>query len=332
MAAERDRWNACRYRPEDAKGHYESYFQRANHPSRPLAFWIRYTLFSPKGRPDAACGELWAICFDGEQGRITAVKESLPLAQCSFSTSHLAVRIGSAELTEGLLSGAARSADHAISWTLRYDSPEPPLLLLDRGLYERSFPRAKVLTGSPNARFDGTLVVDGEEVPVDGWRGSQNHNWGSRHTDHYAWAQVAGFDDAREAFFECSTVRVRIGPVWSPWLTTMVLRMDGEEYRLNTILQMLRAEGRFRPFTWSFSSRAAGASIRGRVDAPATAFVGLRYANPPGGEKICLNSKLARCELTIERVGHAPRVLTTSHRAAFEILSDRAEPGVPVVA
>ncbi len=47
----RSRWNACRFVPGDAGGHYESYFQRANHPSRPLAFWIRYTVFSPAGRP-----------------------------------------------------------------------------------------------------------------------------------------------------------------------------------------------------------------------------------------------------------------------------------------
>src|SRR5215213_11130352 len=98
MPSERDRWNACRYGPGDPTGHYESYFQRANHPSRPLAFWIRYTLFSPRRRPDEARGELWAIFFDGEQGRITAVKESLPLSRCSFSDAHLAVRIGSAEL------------------------------------------------------------------------------------------------------------------------------------------------------------------------------------------------------------------------------------------
>src|SRR5688500_2735999 len=33
--------NAVRYRPGEAAGHYESFFLRANHPARPLAFWIR---------------------------------------------------------------------------------------------------------------------------------------------------------------------------------------------------------------------------------------------------------------------------------------------------
>lgn len=50
----RDAWNASRFRPEISDGFYESYFLRANHPERPLAFWIRYTVFCPQGRPQEA--------------------------------------------------------------------------------------------------------------------------------------------------------------------------------------------------------------------------------------------------------------------------------------
>ena len=65
MAAELQRnFNHARFAPGTsaaAGGFYESYFQRANHPTRPLAFWIRYTLFAPRGRPADAIGEVWAI-------------------------------------------------------------------------------------------------------------------------------------------------------------------------------------------------------------------------------------------------------------------------------
>jgi hypothetical protein len=50
--------NCTHYQPGQMTGHYESYFVRANHPTRPLAFWIRYTLFSPKQHPENALGEL----------------------------------------------------------------------------------------------------------------------------------------------------------------------------------------------------------------------------------------------------------------------------------
>jgi hypothetical protein len=44
----RQQANWTRYQPGQSAGHYESFFQRANHPIRPMAFWIRYTIFSPQ--------------------------------------------------------------------------------------------------------------------------------------------------------------------------------------------------------------------------------------------------------------------------------------------
>ena len=62
------------------------------------------------------------------------------------------------------------------------------------------------------------------------------------------------------------------------------------------------------------------------ISAAAADFVALRYDNPPGGVKICLNSKLARCEATLRRAGTT--TVLTSSRAAFEILDDTVPPGV----
>jgi hypothetical protein len=63
----------------------------------------------------------------------------------------------------------------------------------------------------------------------------------------------------------------------------------------------------------------------------ANLFVGLRYDNPPGGHKTCLNTKLAACQLTLERPGQPPLSLGTRHRAAFEILTDDEDHGVPII-
>jgi hypothetical protein len=324
----RNACNAARFTPGDTRGHYESYFQRANHPERPLAFWIRYTVFVPAARPQDAVGELWAIYFDGEAGEITAVKEEHPIAECSFSHSRLGVRIGAASLEDGSLRGAARTEGRRIGWTLDYTAPEPPLLLLPEDLYAGSFPRAKALVGAPNARFRGALEVDGIEVDVDDWPGSQNHNWGERHTDHYAWGQVAGFDGAPDAFLELSTARIRLGPIWTPFLTPIVLRLDGEEHRLNGLGRALLARGRFDYFDWRFASRQAGTRIEGRIHAPREAFVALSYDNPPGGQKICLNTKIAACELRVRLPDGSARELRSESRAAFEILTDDLSHGL----
>jgi hypothetical protein len=112
----------------------------------------------------------------------------------------------------------------------------------------------------------------------------------------------------------------------------VVLRDEGQEFALNGLLQAVRASGSFDFFTWRFDTRSPQAHISGHLHAPASAFVGLSYKNPPGGEKTCLNTKLASAEITIRRPGLPPRTLLTRNRAAFEIVTDRSDHAVPIVA
>jgi hypothetical protein len=324
--ATRDSWNAARYQPGSAQGHYESWFQRGNDASGRRAFWIRYTIFAPEGRPDAAVGELWAIAFDRDGPRIVAVKQVHPVAACRFARDKLDVAIGDARLDDTALRGAAAARGHTIAWDLRYTGGQSPLLLLPEKLYAAAVPRAKALVGRPLARFTGTLTVDGETLAIDDWVGSQNHNWGSRHTDRYAWGQVAGFDEAPDAFLECSTARLKLGPLWIPPMSPVLLRLGDITLSWNGLLRAIRARGRYAPYDWHIETSGPDGDLGLRITADPADFVALRYDNPPGGSKICLNSKIARCELTLRRSG-ATTVLHSS-RAAFEILDDTAPPGV----
>jgi hypothetical protein len=311
--------NWTQYDATRAAGHYESYYLRGNHPDRPLAFWIRYTIFSPSGRPDDALGELWAIVFDGESGQHTTAKLELPFAECAFARDGFLVRVGSATLDASRVHGNAPP----IAWDLRYDGDEPPLYLLPARLYQGGFPKAKSLVSRPLVRFTGSVSIGDRSIDVDGWLGSQNHNWGSRHTDHYAFGQVAGFDDAPDSFLEVATARNRFGPLWTPALTPLVLRHKGREHSLTSMGQMFRADATIAPTKWSFTTRSATVAVEGVIEAPADAFVVLEYYNPPGGIKYCHNTKLARCELTItDRTSGQAEVLRSAHGALFEILDD----------
>jgi hypothetical protein len=60
--------------------------------------------------------------------------------------------------------------------------------------------------------------------------------------------------------------------------------------------------------------------------------VGLAYDDPPGGQKWCLNTKLASCTIRLHETGGPAVVLETSSRAAFEILTTDEAHGVPVSA
>ena len=326
--------NDTRFRPGTSDGHYESFFVRANHPIRPLAFWIRYTIFCPRQHPELTVGELWAIVFNGETNQHVAVKSEMPFAACSFDPSRLAIQIGQARLETGMLVGEAASGGHVLQWDLRFTGDTPPLFLLPLASYDGPQPPAKSLVARPLAVFTGSLVADGAPLQVKGWTGSQNHNWGPRHTDHYAWGQVAGFDDGPDTMLEVVTARRRLGPLWSPFVTLLVVRRGAEEIALNSPIQMRRARGAFTPFDWHFRSATDAVRIEGHISAPSSAFVSLTYHNPPGGDKVCLNSKLAVCDLTItHRVGAAwgqPERLVARQRAAFEILTDHPDPRVPL--
>ncbi len=323
----RDQANAFRYQG-GGRGHYESYFQRANHPSRPLAFWIRYTVFVPRGRPDQGEGELWAVFFDGERGEVSAAKTDVPYASCRFSASALDAQIGQAELDGNHLRGEASTGAQRLGWDLRYRAASQPLLLLPEALYGTRLPKAKALVPAPLASFTGELTVNERRIAVDSWLGSQNHNWGEQHTDRYAWGQVAGFDQAPDAFFECATASIKLGPVYTPKLTPMVLRYQGEEYAFSSITRALRATGDYGYFHWHVASRSPQASVEASFRGRSSEFVALRYRNPPGGDKTCLNTKIASCELVLRRPGKPQVTLSAAHRAAFEILTDDASHGV----
>lgn len=341
--------NFTRYQPGQKVGHYESFFQRANHPTQPIAFWIRYTIFSPNNHPEDAVGELWAIFFDGETGSHVAVKKEVPFHRCIFWSNAFFVQVGDSSLEQGRLKGNAASNGHTISWDLTYGGDEAPLFLLPLKRYTAKFPKAKSLVGLPKAVYNGSISVDGKRTEIENWVGSQNHNWGSRHTDLYAWGQVAGFDSHPDSFLEVASARLKVGPFWTPWVTPIVLRHQGNEIKINSLLQMVRAKSSFNypgnggkgfpvglHFNWKFVSETEEIRLEGEISAPKEAFIGLNYRNPPGGNKHCLNSKIAACELKIQHKQSGqwgpPEILFTKNRAAFEILTDARDHGIEISA
>jgi len=203
----RDEANAPRF---SGGGHYESWFLRANDPDDGRhALWIRYTIFSPKngahsehgeaqGEQGPAQGELWAAYFDARDPTAPiawAHKKNVPIADCTFAGSPLAIDIAGSRLSESAAQGSFEGA----AWDLRFDGHGAPLLLLAPKLYKGSFPKAKALVPQPQLRFSGAFSIqgpNGEErsIELDRWRGSQNHNWGIQHTDRYAWGQCIGFE------------------------------------------------------------------------------------------------------------------------------------------
>lgn len=302
-------------------GHYESWFIRANHPCEPRAFWIRYTLFVSAQDAAPRLGEVWAIYFDGGRADPVAAQEDVPWAQCQMQADKLDLQLGNSTLRPGEARGRACGSRHRLEWQLQYRDGAEPLLLLPAPWYERGFPKAKALVSRPLVRFTGHLIADGERIEIENWIGSENHNWGQRHTDSYAWGQVCGFDNDDSAFLECASARLKLGPFWSPVMTIATLRYQEKIFAFNRVERSWLQKAEYGAGQWNFTCVENRCRLHVEISARAQDTVALRYRNPPGGIKTCLNSKLARCELRLERRDQ-PLVELKSARAAFEILTD----------
>lgn len=323
------------YAQPSRQGFYESWFVRANHPTEPQALWIRYTRFMPRSgvaqEPGSDEGELWAIWFNGASAPQTAYQRFAG-ASCRFDTDQMNVDIGGSRLdTEGLKGQIRPEGGNHFQWVLRATGEGVPLLLLPENRYPRAFPKAKSLVLDTDVTFSGTLTVGGQVHAVDQWRGSFNHNWGARHTDEYAWGQVAGFDDHPDVFLECATARLHFGPLKTPTFSPIVLKVAHETLRFNQLMTSLRNTGTYQSesqggksvYHWTLEAKNHRAQIRIRFTGDQDQFATLDYRNPAGGLMRCLNSKIAQCEVILKDRALGDHIFRSQQAAAFEILSKK---------
>jgi len=317
--------NLLRFKKGSKKGHYESYFIRANHPNNKEAFWIRYTIFSAKNGKKTI-GEVWAVYFNKEENK--TYKEEFNLKHCNLNNDHFNIKIGQSKLNSTTAVGQIKD----FSWKLNFKTDSKPIFLLPLSYYDFPLPKAKSIVSKPFARFSGEITIQNKKIRIDNWLGSQNHNWGEKHTDYYAWGQVAGFDNYPTSFLELITAQQKIGFINTPFLTLLVLHHNDKTYHLNTISQGLKAKGEFDFFNWTFTNQDDEVEISGQIKAYKKDFVALEYYNPPGGSKTCLNSKVAYCKLIIkDKKKQQTEELISQNSAAFEILTDRKDHGITVL-
>ena len=324
------KYNCSKFIKGQNKGHYESFFLRANHPLEPLAFWIRYTVFNPTNNPKKAIGELWAIFFNGNTNNHISVKTEVPISKCNFNNNSFNINVEHAILNASIIKGESSSGGNKIEWDMSYKGTEDPIYLLPNKFYDMSFPKAKALVGLPFASFNGCLLINKKKIDIQNWIGSQNHNWGSQHTDKYAWGQVAGFDNSANSFLEIATAQIKLGSVYSPKMTIAVIRHQGIEYSFNSLIRSIINKANYNYFEWTFALNNGNEKLTGVITAKKQSFVGLNYYNPPGGNKTCLNTKIAFAEINLTLKCGRQIELKTDNRAAFEILTNDSTHNVPI--
>ncbi len=337
--------NAPRYagRP----GHVESWFLRANHPSRPLAVWIKLTILAPLPGPAGAPPpvlETWLVYFDGENGTTFAHKDTHPLDRTSLASPDASadVVLSAGRFVLDLKAGTVRGAAGAGSFDLQFSpvagSVARPLCLLPYDWMLRSpFPKSKLLTPLPALMFSGALTIGGATVAVDGWSGMEGHNWGKEHAFEYVWGQCV-FPESVDpggagpaVVVEAFSARVRVGGMLTPRLSALVVRRGDEEHRFDSLVDVWRQEATVNDVRWTLRMRGPAGEVRLRVDGTGRPMVCLGYRNPDGRLAYCRNSKLADTLVEVRPARSTPFHASSAHGGALELLGADADPALPVV-
>jgi len=305
-----------------AKGHYESFYIRACHPTEPLGVWIRHTVHK---RPGAAPkGSIWFVLFDAAADRPVASKVTTEDVSAGDGAY---IRVGDSSFRPGLAKGSARTEQADPRWRLELTTDEEPFPYLPaRWMYRAPVPRTKAESPYPDARFNGEVEVDGRRMEVDGWRGMVGHNWGTEHAERWIWTQGTLFDGG--AWFDATLGRIKIGPLTTPWVANGVISIDGARHRLGGPGR--KVEVHDRPDGAEFTMAGKGVKVRGRVGADRKDFVGWVYADPDGPEHNTVNCSIAEMTLTVERDGQPPVDLHTPHGAAYELGMRETDHGIPI--
>ena len=321
-------WNGLRFDPAASRGHVESWFWKLNDPVGRRALWLKATILAGPGRQPVAEG--WAIAFDRDEGHVAA-KQRVPFDSADFARDALDIRVADARFEPGKTRGVLRANGHEIEWDLAFAGSAPPVVPLPGRLYADLAGNSKFVTPHPDVAFSGSYRVDGGRVEVEGWRGMQGHNWGRRHVHAYAWVHANVWSDADDVVFEGITARVKAGPLLSPPISLLVVAHAGERHEFGLPRSLWRARGRIGARDWRVRATNGRARLAAHFEAETADFVGLHYENPDGAMTYCLNSKIARGRLRLERPGRPPLEAET-RAAALELGTRDARHGVRMLA
>jgi hypothetical protein len=185
-------------------------------------------------------------------------------------------------------------------------------------MYTARLPRTKLTSPAPAAVFDGTLMVGGTAIAVEGWPGMIGHNWGEQHAEQWIWLNGLGLDGrGTDTWLDVAVGRVRLGRWVTPWVANGALSLDGERIRLGGLGR------RVSVVAWPerCELRIPGRKVTVRVSAgaPPDAFAPWDYADPDGSMHQVLNCSVADVSACVERSGHPPVELSAAARGVYEL-------------
>lgn len=282
---------------------YEVWYGKLNLTPQ-KAFWFRYTLLNGKTKESA----LWAIFFD--ESKIIARKKVFPLHEASLEPY---VHLPLGRLTENSCVGSLDD----IQWDLTYQKRDGAFDHVPHLFKKLHFSKSLVCTPIVDARFLGKITVDGVVHSLDQVPGMAGHIWGKKQALCWSWAHCNSFEGMENTVFEGLSAKIPIMGRASPPLTSLYLKDGDKEYVFNGVIDLLKTQSSFGYGFWEFYTKKRNFILKGRIESVPNHIAVVTYTDTDDSVLYCHNSKLAKCELTLEnrQTGQKKRFISESSAA-----------------
>lgn len=315
------------WRDDAGKAHVESHFLRFNDPAGGRAIWLKGTVIDGPSRAPRA--ELWCCLFDGDKrwGHRVSAPALSAISENELSIGESLLRVfGRSGEASGSFSNERGRCSWALEWRARRGPLGAPMQLFPyQWMLERGFPKSKLVSPAPLLDVSGYFDWDGTRFDLGNWVGMQGHNWGSEHAPEYAWGQAWFGVPEPDCVVEGFTARTRLGPILSPRLSCLVVRMREREFRFDRFWRLRGQRGVIGDGgSWNLEMSGKQGRVKLWMQAPPARSVCLGYENPDGTRQYCFNSKTARARLWLQPKGE-PVIKRSSDTAALEFLSSEPD-------
>ncbi|HEY8801437.1 MAG TPA: hypothetical protein VIN00_00015 [Candidatus Dormibacteraeota bacterium] len=308
-------------------GSYEAWYLTLSEPAQRRGYWIRYTTFNPApGVQAEAHSALWGFRFNHEDPSLNwGAKATFPLTAMKIQRRPFAVRLGDALLVRNGCTGEILSERGRMSWDLRWDSREQPFPFL-RSPWQMLSSVANIGV-QPAIKISGSVEIDGHAVHLEHVPGGQQHTWGSSHALEWNW----GFASGQDFWVDGATSRVRSRLGRELIGTTLGAHVREQRFIFNGPLNVLGTRGPIAPDSWTAQARLGRRQLHVEVTPRRSDLIGVTYADPRGGSRVCYHTEVADLELRLTQGEEVLGRIRRPASAAFEYASEAPVLHLPVL-
>lgn len=278
------------------RGFYEVYYLKVNLLRAGKAFWIRYTIHSPRQASQPISASVWALVFDADGGNHLAFKQDFPWEACQVRRDRPRLSIKDNFIAHTGCYGRIEQEGHQMEWTLEWNPNVKSHRYFPSSLfYVLPVPKTKVVCPNMDIYLHGRVVLDGEAIEFDGEPGQQNHIWGSEHAKTWAWTHCNSFVRHPLATMEAIQAQPRSGP----GACLFYFEQEGRRFELTRWMDLLRNRMTYTPEGASFAGQIGDRRFEGTVKVAKEDVIGVTYHDPSGEKLYCYHTELADAEVVV---------------------------------